>query len=91
MSPGLPLYLVVEPEPALGLDLASALEATRSFVAGPFRPSKEALRWLGSFTPDAAFVDLLIADEAGLELLRELQTRGVPFVRLRGGMPRWTL
>ena len=80
MSPGLPLYLLVEPEPALGLDLASALDKARCFVAGPFPSSKEALRWLGSFTPDAAFIDLPVADEAGLELLRQLQIRGVPFV-----------
>jgi DNA-binding response OmpR family regulator len=75
-----PLYLVVEPEPELGLDLASALDATGCFVAGPFPSSTEALRWLGSFTPDAAFIDLPIADDASLELLRELQLRSVPFV-----------
>jgi DNA-binding response OmpR family regulator len=71
---------VVEPNPALGLDLADALDARGYFVAGPFPSAGEALGWLDRFTPDIEFVDFSLTDKQGAELVREIQVRGIPLV-----------
>jgi hypothetical protein len=85
MSPRPRLCLIVEPEPALGLDLADALDSTGCFIAGPFSSSKDALGWLQGFTPDVAFVDV-VEDAASLELVRELQARSISVCHLCGAV-----
>ncbi len=70
--------LIVEADPTGGLDLADAVDRIGWYVAGPFARGREALSWLGRFTPDVAVIGLDLADGSGAELVRELLARGVP-------------
>jgi DNA-binding NtrC family response regulator len=72
--------LVVQDRSTIALDLADALEDRGFFVAGPMTTSKEALRWLGRFTPDIAVIDPILKDGLCTGLASELDQRGVPFV-----------
>jgi DNA-binding response OmpR family regulator len=79
-TPSRPTFcLIVGDEGAASLDLAEALEAQGYYVAGPLTSGKDALGWLGRFTPDIAIVDFL-RDGAGPDLIQELQSRGIPYV-----------
>ena len=71
--------LIVEDEAGTSLDLADALEAQGYYVAGPLTSGKDAIGWLERFTPDVAVIDFL-KDGAGPDLIRELQSRGIPYV-----------
>jgi len=70
--------LIVEADPSSGLDLADAVDRIGWYVAGPFARGREALSWLGRFTPDVAVIGRDLADGSGAELMRELLARGVP-------------
>jgi hypothetical protein len=70
--------LIVEADPTSGLDLADAVDRIGWYVAGPFARGREALSWLGRFTPDVAVIGRDLADGSGAELVRELLARGVP-------------
>ena len=82
--------LIVEADPTSGLDLADAVDRIGWYVAGPFARGREALSWLGRFTPDVAVIGRDLADGSGAELVRELLARGVPVAtRVRpAGLPR---
>lgn len=82
--------LIVEADPSSGLDLADAVDRIGWYVAGPFARGREALSWLGRFTPDVAVIGRDLADGSGAELVRELLARGVPVAtRVRpAGQPR---
>src|SRR5215208_4640911 len=72
--------LVVEENPVVGLDLADALDASGSYVAGPFTLGRVASAWLAQFTPDVAVVDTALSDGQGIGIIRELQARAIPFI-----------
>ena len=76
--------LVVENELVIGLDLADSLARLGYAVAGPFGQTREALAWLGANTPDAAILDIGLADGSGVDVARDLRKRGVPFVVFSG-------
>ena len=74
--------LIVEDDPAIGLGLADALRGDRWFVAGPFPRGRDALGWLGRFSPDIALVSERLRDGMSEFVVAELMRRGVPIVRL---------
>ena len=80
--------LVVENELVIGLDLADSLARLGYDVAGPFGQTREALAWLDANTPDAAILDLGLADGSGIDVARNLRLKGVPFVVFSGASHR---
>ena len=80
--------LIVENELVIGLDLADSLARIGYAVAGPFGRTREALAWLDANTPDAAILDLTLADGSGIDVARDLRKRGVPFVVFSGASHR---
>ena len=76
------IVLVVEDEVFIALDIAQALEEAGHEVCGIAADKAGALRLGGRFEPDAALVDLNLADgRTGLEITRELwQRHGTVYV-----------
>ena len=74
--------LIVEDDPAIGLELTDALQGERWFVAGPFTRGRDALDWLDRFSPDIALVSRRLRDGMSEVVIAELTRHGVPTVQL---------
>ena len=72
--PSRPLrVLVIEDEPVIGIDLAERLSENGYSILGPFSRCAEVNEWLAHDVPDAAVINLHLADgscEHGVRLLR---------------------
>ena len=79
-QPRLMFCLLIESNPSVGLALAEALDAYGHFIAGPFTSDKEACRWLERFIPDIAIVGTTSSGGRRSQIIRELQTRNIPFL-----------
>jgi DNA-binding response OmpR family regulator len=77
--------LLAEDEAAISLALEDALTDAGFRVAGPFAYCARALEWLRDNTPDAALLDVELADGSCTEVARTLHQRGVPLVFFSGG------
>jgi DNA-binding response OmpR family regulator len=79
--------LVVEDQLLVGLALEAFLHEAGFDVAGPFRKSSDALRWLEDRTPDLAVIDVLLRDGPCLPVARELRRKGIPYAVYSGLKP----
>jgi len=79
-----PIILVVEDQPLIGLSIEAFLEDAGYAVAGPFPSNAEALAWLQDGDPALAILDLGLQDGLVTILAEELRRRGVPFVVYSG-------
>jgi DNA-binding response OmpR family regulator len=76
--------MVVEDEALIAMSLEDGLSDEGYAIAGPFSACADALAFLQSATPDVAILDAVLSDGPCLELARELQRRGVPFLIYSG-------
>jgi DNA-binding response OmpR family regulator len=83
--------LVAEDEAAISLMLEDALVGGGFAVAGPFHRCSTTLEWLQVHTPDAALLDLRLADGLCIEVARLLRQRGVPILFFSGEVARLNL
>lgn len=72
--------LVIEDDALIAIDLCDALEQTGYRVAGPARTIQDAHLLLDEQTPTVAVVDIRLKDGPCTSIVRELRSRGVPFV-----------
>lgn len=74
-----PLILVLEDEALIGVDLEVTL-AGAGFSVALARSCKDAAAFLADNRPDAAVLDILLADGECTEAARTLVEQGVPFI-----------
>jgi len=79
--------LILEDEALIAMSLEAYLEDAGYEVAGPFCTPEQSLEWLKDATPDCAILDFRLKEGMCLDVVRELQKRGVPFV-IYSGLPR---
>ena len=72
--------LLMEDNPVLGLEVAFALEDEGADVTGPVARLEAGLEKLDATVPDAAVLDVELADGEVFPLAERLRERGVPFV-----------
>lgn len=72
--------LLMEDNPVLGLEVAFALEDEGADVRGPVARLEAGLETLADTVPDAAVLDVELADGEVFPLAERLRERGVPFV-----------
>lgn len=77
--------LVVEDNSIIALDLQMTLEAFGCRVLGPASSNVQALALLAHERPDAAVLDLHLADSLATPVTEALVARGVPFMLLTEG------
>lgn len=78
--------LILEDEHLIALMLAEWLAEVDCEVVGIAKSIKEALCFLARSTPDAAILDLQVADGPAYPVARELRKRRIPFVFATGHM-----
>jgi DNA-binding response OmpR family regulator len=83
----MPLLLIAEDEPLIGIDWQDTLEGEGYAVAGPVRSCSDLLAALQDITPDVALLDYLLADGPCDAALRELIRRDIPVVICSGTAP----
>lgn len=71
--------LVVEDEPLVAMDIASALEDVGCTIIGPAAGLEQALTLAGSETFDAAVLDYKLAGLSSEPVAKLLRRRGIPF------------
>jgi DNA-binding response OmpR family regulator len=76
--------LVVEDDGLVAAFIVELLEELDLAVAGPFAAGADACAWLRDRTPDAAVVDVALADGTSERAVAELRRRGVPLVIFSG-------
>lgn len=76
--------LVVEDEAVISLMLEDELRAAGAVATSCFNTCSGALDWLAHNTPQAAVIDLIVADGSCLDLVRRLRAMQVPFVIYSG-------
>jgi DNA-binding response OmpR family regulator len=76
--------LVVDDEALAVMLVEDELARAGHRLAGPFATCADALSWLGTQTPDAAILDLVLQDGPCTQLAIELTRRGVPFLVFSG-------
>lgn len=67
--------LVVEDDPSLGAALGATLKAAGCRPVRA-RTAAEGLRWYAHYAPDVVLLDLGLPDRDGLEVIREIRSRG---------------
>ena len=72
--------LLMEDNPVLGLEVAFALEDEGAAVKGPVARLEAGLQTIEDIVPDAAVLDVELADGEVFPLAERLRERGVPFV-----------
>ena len=72
--------LLMEDNPVLGLEVAFALEDEGATVKGPLARLEAGLELIDGERPDAAILDVELADGEVFPLAERLRERGVPFV-----------
>ena len=72
--------LLMEDNPVLGLEVAFALEDEGAEVTGPIARLEAGLETMETAEPDAAVLDVELADGEVFPLAERLRERGVPFV-----------
>lgn len=72
--------LLMEDNPVLGLEVAFALEDEGADVKGPVARLEAGLETLADGVPDAAVLDVELADGEVFPLAERLREQGVPFV-----------
>lgn len=82
-----PVCMIVEDQALLGLSLEAYLEEAGFDVAGPFFTNSEAVRWLGTTSPDLALLDVMLKDGVAIPVARVLKERDVPFAIYSGLKP----
>lgn len=86
-----PTVLVVEDEFIVAFDLAETVRDEGFRLAGPYARRQEALRMLEHDHPDAAILDVHLADGDVFPLADLLTERGIPIVFHSGHEPPETL
>lgn len=76
--------LVVEDDGLVATFIVDLLEELDLTVAGPFATCAQACEWLRGNTPDAAVVDVALADGTSQRAVIELRRRSVPLVIFSG-------
>ena len=72
--------MVVEDEALIAMSLEDGLSDAGFEIAGPFSTCAAALRWLETAAPVVAVVDAVLSDGTCLDLAKDLQRRGIPFM-----------
>ena len=85
MSLGSARVLVVEDEMLIALDLADIVETGGGTVLGPAASVKEALALVQGDLPDAAILDVNLADGEVTPVLDALLAKSVPVLIYTGG------
>lgn len=75
-----PTVLVVEDEFIVAFDLAETVRDEGFALAGPYAHGEEALEMLDQDHPDAAILDVKLADGEVYSLADELSARGIPIL-----------
>jgi DNA-binding response OmpR family regulator len=75
-----PTVLVVEDEFIVAFDLAETVRDEGYMLAGPYAHGEEALEMLDRDHPDAAILDVQLADGEVYSLADRLTERGIPIV-----------
>lgn len=76
--------LVVEDEALIAMEIETALLGAGCHVLGPVATIPEALHLLRTTLPDAALLDVQVADERSFGVADRLAAKGVPFVFATG-------
>jgi DNA-binding response OmpR family regulator len=76
--------LVVEDDSLTRMMVEDDLREAEFEVLGSFKSCAETLAWLDGHQPDAAIIDIQLADGPCIELGRVLREKQVPFVVLSG-------
>jgi ActR/RegA family two-component response regulator len=91
-APGFaPLVLLVEDQTLIAMSLAASLEDDGFRICGPFGSVAEALDSLRRIRPDAAVLDVQLADGSSERLAAALRAMSIPFVVYSGSGPRESL
>jgi len=75
-----PTVLVVEDEFIVAFDLAETVRDEGFMLAGPYAHGQEAMRMLDQDHPDAAILDVHLADGEVYSLADQLTKRGIPIL-----------
>ena len=76
--------LVIEDEPLIAMMIGDCLSELGHHVVGYAVASADALQLIESAAPDAAIVDLVLADGESYAAANDLARRGIPFLILTG-------
>ena len=77
--------LILEDDPFIALDLQSMLEDEGYDVMGPVASARQALDLIArDGKPDCALLDFFVSGGTTVDVAREFETRGVPFMFLTG-------
>lgn len=83
------LVMIVEDEPMIAMSLEDAFKDTGHKVVGPFSTCAAALDLLKIMSPDVAVLDTKLKDGSSVQVARDLQQRGVPFLIHSGMSSNW--
>jgi DNA-binding response OmpR family regulator len=85
------LILLLEDQPLISLDVEDTLSESGFRNIVTLRTQKEALTWLGEFSPDFVLLDLYLDDGDSRPILEHLGRVGTPFVIYTGSEkpPEW--
>jgi DNA-binding response OmpR family regulator len=85
------LILLLEDQPLISLDVEESLAENGFRNIVTLRTQKEALAWLGEFSPDFVLLDLYLDDGDSRPVLEHLRKTGTPFVIYTGSEkpPEW--
>lgn len=78
--------LIVEDESLIAMELADIVETSGGRVAGPVRSNRDALRLTAEEAPDAALLDMNLADGDATPVTRRLMELGIPVVVCTAGL-----
>lgn len=84
MSNGHPRILLAEDELLIAMDTQSMLEQCRCAVLGPVPNVERALSLIRSDPPDAAVLDVNLAEEHVWPVADLLREQGIPFILVTG-------
>lgn len=82
-----PSILLVEDDAFIALDMVDQLEKAGYRVLGPAATAADGLALLASAAPQAAVLDVRLADETSEPVAMELSRRQIPFVVASGYSP----
>lgn len=80
----MPRILVADDEPLIAMVIADWLADLKCQTLGPVATSREALALIERTSPDAAILDVRLADGTSYAVAEELRRRGIPFAFASG-------
>jgi CheY-like chemotaxis protein len=80
----MPLIFVADDEPLIAMVIADWLTDLQCKILGPVSTSREALALIERTCPDAAILDVRLADGTSYGVAERLRMRGIPFAFASG-------